>query len=313
MTAFRSRSEKQHFLRFQVFYVAKATFCTRNIRKMYTALMNKKEILRVLNRKRKELDVLSSKIASAAALKAEGTLVSRRVRGATRLYRRISSSKEKYLAPEDKETISILATKTYGQKLYRAAELERLQIEKCIGILESKTDGNVDSADIDQVYGRLPGFIKDNANPSVFTDDGFARRWQEEEYNNRWMSRKDHAYETPRGEKVRSKSEWIIASMLHEAGVPYRYEETVALNEVFQVFLYPDFTVLNKRTRKVYYWEHFGRMDDPEYITNSFMPKMSDYYNFEFLPGDKLLMTFESKGHPLDTTEVKRIIDGFLK
>ena len=171
----------------------------------------------------------------------------------------------------------------------------------------------MDSADIDQVYGRLPGFIKDNANPSVFTDDGFARRWQEEEYNNRWMSRKDHAYETPRGERVRSKSEWIIASMLHEAGVPYRYEETVALNEDFQVFLYPDFTVLNKRTRKVYYWEHFGRMDDPEYITNSFMPKMNDYYNFEFLPGDKLLMTFESKGHPLDTTEVKRIIDGFLK
>ena len=275
--------------------------------------MNKNSLIKTLKSMSKRLGVLSAKISDSEPVKADGTLFVRNQHGSTRLYQRSGGAKERYLGPEDKETISVLATKAYGQKLYRAAELERLQIEKCIGILESKTDGNVDSADIDQVYGRLPGFIKDNANPSVFTDDGFARKWQEEEYNNRWMSRKDHAYETPRGERVRSKSEWIIASMLHEAGVPYRYEETVALNEDFQVFLYPDFTVLNKRTRKVYYWEHFGRMDDPEYITNSFMPKMNDYYNFEFLPGDKLLMTFESKGHPLDTTEVKRIIDGFLK
>ena len=275
--------------------------------------MNKQALLKVLKVKRKELTILSSKIAKSSAFNADGSLVSRMQSGKTRFFHRFSDSKQKYLVPEDKETISLLATKAYGQKLLRAAELEKQQIEKCIGILESKTDGKVDPADIDQVYGRMPGFIKENTNPSVFTDDGFARRWQEEEYNNRWMSRKDHAYETPRGEKVRSKSEWIIASMLYEAGVPYRYEETVALNEDFQVFLYPDFTVLNKRTRKVYYWEHFGRMDDPEYITNSFMPKMNEYYNFEFLPGDKLLMTFESKGHPLDTTEVKRLIDGFLR
>ena len=275
--------------------------------------MNKLEILKVLKKKGRELSILESKIVKADAFKAEGILVARNQRGSTRLYQRNGDSKEKYLGADDSRTISLLATKAYGQKLLRAAELEKQQIEKCIGILESKTDGKVDPADIDQVYGRLPGFIKENTNPSVFTDDGFARRWQEEEYNNRWMSRKDHAYDTPRGEKERSKSEWIIASMLYEAGVPYRYEETVALNEDFQVFLYPDFTVLNKRTRKVYYWEHFGRMDDPEYITNSFMPKMNEYYNFEFLPGDKLLMTFESKGHPLDTTEVKRIIDGFLR
>ena len=71
--------------------------------------------------------------------------------------------------------------------------------------------------------------------------------------------------------------------------------------------------MVNKRTRKVYYWEHFGRMDDPKYIEDSFIPKISDYYNFEFLPGEKLLMTFESKHFPLDTTQVKRLIDTFLK
>ena len=99
--------------------------------------------------------------------------------------------------------------------------------------------------------------------PAEFTDDGYARRWQAEKYQNRWEGR-GFKFETPRGERVRSKSEWMIASMLDASGVPYRYEETVGLHELYGGAFHPDFTVLNKRTRKEYYWEHFGRMDDPE-------------------------------------------------
>ena len=104
----------------------------------------------------------------------------------------------------------------------------------------------------------------------------------------------------------------MIASMLDKAGIPYRYEEIVPLDGDVGVFMHPDFTVLNKRTRKVYYWEHFGAMSNNDYIEGNFMPKIQEYYNFGFLPGDKLLMTFESSGHPLDTTEVKRIIENYL-
>ena len=53
-------------------------------------------------------------------------------------------------------------------------------------------------------------------------------------------------------------------------------------------------------------------MSNNDYIENSFMPKMREYYNFGFLPGDKLLVTFESGGHPIDTTDVKRIIENLL-
>jgi hypothetical protein len=126
------------------------------------------------------------------------------------------------------------------------------------------------------------------------------------------MKNDEKYYETPRGDKVRSKSEWIIASMLENAGVPYRYEEIVPLDGRVGVFMHPDFTVLNKRTRQVYYWEHCGMMGERDYMENSFMPKMSEYYNFEFFPGDKILLTFESKDHPLDTVDVKRLIDKYL-
>ena len=104
----------------------------------------------------------------------------------------------------------------------------------------------------------------------------------------------------------------MIACMLDKAGIPYRYEEIVPLNGEVGVFMHPDFTVLNKRTRKVYYWEHFGAMNSNSYVEDNFMPKIREYYNFGFLPGDRLLITFESSGHPLDTTDIKRIIETYL-
>ena len=214
---------------------------------------------------------------------------------------------------DKKGRIRVLAEKAYAIQLDKAARMEKSQLDACVRILESGKKKDVDYADVEQVHHMLPDHIRENCNPSSITDDRYAEKWQAEKYQNRWKAKDDYTYETTRGEKVRSKSEWIIAGMLADAGVPYRYEETVALSPEFGVFLYPDFTVLNKRTRKVYYWEHFGKMDDSKYIEGSFMPKISDYYNFEFLPGDKLLMTFESKHKPLDTTEVKRIIDTFLK
>ena len=274
--------------------------------------MNKQVIIQNLKETSKELAQLTETIDKQPLMKTEGSLVTRHIQGKTRMYQRRTGSNDKYLGADDRKLTILLAQKAYAQRLSKAAMREKEQLDSCVEVLESGIDkSGMDSADIDLVYGRLPDHIRANTGPSQVTDDGFAERWQKEEYQNRWM-KSNFSYETPRGEKVRSKSEWMIACMLAEAGVPYRYEEIVPLNAMFGVFLHPDFTVLNKRTRKVYYWEHFGRMSDPEYIENSFMPKMNDYYNFDFLPGDKLLMTFESKGHPLDTTSVKRLIERFL-
>lgn len=272
--------------------------------------MNKQSIIKLLQEKRTELDSLIKDIAASKAMKTDGRLVSRRINGKTRLYEKTKNG-EKYLGSDKQARISILASKAYATKLEEASKLERMQIDKCLQALDSGRENDVDHADIDSVYSLMPEYIRSNCTPSKVTDERFAEKWQEEKYYNRWM-KSDYSFETPRGEKVRSKSEWMIACMLAEAGVPYRYEEIVAVSSEFKLFFHPDFTVLNKRTRKVYYWEHFGRMDDPKYIEESFMPKMNDYYNFEFLPGEKLLMTFESKHHPLDTIQVKRLIENYL-
>ena len=275
--------------------------------------MNKQEIIAILKEKKDELGKLRVNISKSPSMKAKGTLIRRHVNGTTRLFCKTGESTDKYLGSKDRKEIIRLATKTYAIKLDKVAEHEKKQIDRCIKLLESKTDDKgIDKADTDLVYGNLPDYIRENSIPSEVTDDGFAERWQKGKYNSRWKKNTDTFYETPRGEKVRSKSEWIIASMLDKAGVPYRYEEIVPLDGDVGVFMHPDFTVLNKRTRKVYYWEHFGAMSNNDYIEGNFMPKIQEYYNFGFLPGDKLLMTFESSGHPIDTTDVKRIIENYL-
>ena len=276
--------------------------------------MNKKRILQIVDKQKKESEKLTKTINKSGYLSKDEVLYCKKQHGDYRYYVQKSGSDELQYLGEDKEKeITRLCTSTYAARLVDAAEKEIEQLDKCLKILNSKTnDAGIDKADIEAVYGNLPEGIRQKIKPSVVTDDGFAEKWQNEKYKNRWKGNADYTIETPRGEKVRSKSEWIIACMLAEAGVPYRYEECVGLNKLLGMVFYPDFTVLNKRTREVFFWEHFGKMDDPKYINESYMPKMLEYYNFGFLPGKKLLMTFESKRYPLDTTQVKRLIEEFL-
>lgn len=69
-------------------------------------------------------------------------------------------------------------------------------------------------------------------------------------------------HRTVRGEAVRSKSEVIIANLLHSKGINYRYEEPL---DVGGRIKYPDFTIEDDDVGERYYWEHLGMLSDPEY------------------------------------------------
>ena len=69
-------------------------------------------------------------------------------------------------------------------------------------------------------------------------------------------------HRTARGEAVRSKSEVIIANLLHAKGVDYRYEEPMEIDGITK---YPDFTIEDDNTGETYYWEHLGMLGDRSY------------------------------------------------
>ncbi len=85
---------------------------------------------------------------------------------------------------------------------------------------------------------------------------------------------------------VRSKSELIIANLLHDRNIPFQYE--VLLKARDGTIYLPDFTITWKG--ETWYWEHWGM------ISESYQKHREakvDWYNKHF-PG-RLLETFESK------------------
>jgi hypothetical protein len=69
-------------------------------------------------------------------------------------------------------------------------------------------------------------------------------------------------HRTSSGEAVRSKSEVIIANLLHAKGIDYHYEHPLELGDVVK---YPDFTIEDDNAGITYYWEHCGMLHDPAY------------------------------------------------
>jgi exodeoxyribonuclease V alpha subunit len=85
-------------------------------------------------------------------------------------------------------------------------------------------------------------------------------------------------HEALSGDMLRSKSEVIIANLLHERDVPFRYEQPLfAGNGTLRL---PDFTIT--WAGKTYYWEHLGRLDLTEYSAE--WDKKRDWYEHWF-PG----------------------------
>ena len=96
---------------------------------------------------------------------------------------------------------------------------------------------------------------------------------------------------------MRSKSEAMIADAYYELGIPYKYEYPIEVSP--GVTRFADFAVLDIRNRKVYYHEHFGLLDHPDYLKKS-MRKLKEYRGVGIFTGKNLILTHEIDGCPLD-------------
>ena len=110
------------------------------------------------------------------------------------------------------------------------------------------------------------------------------------------------------GQKVRSKSEAIIATMLHVNKIPFHYEEALHLGKRV---IYPDFTIRHPVTGQTYYWEHFGMMDNENYAQAAFQ-KMQLYNINGIMLSDTLLATYESEEVPLKSNIVENMIQQYF-
>lgn len=162
-----------------------------------------------------------------------------------------------------------------------------------------------------------PGAIRGNLAP-VYREiqiDEFKSKMESELENWKHGTKNDVVYLpeglkhiTAKGQKVRSKSEAIIADLLDYNNILYEYERVLHIEG--QRFS-PDFTILRGFDQREIYWEHFGMTYDAVYRKNMQI-KLSVYENAGIIPWDNLILTFESDEGNIDVSMISAIIDKMI-
>ena len=200
-----------------------------------------------------------------------------------------------------------LAQKDYDSRLIKQLKQEIRALQKYL----VQTKGG---SALTAIYTKLCPARQSLVTPITLTDAQYAAQWQAVSWIGLPFSPDSDDYITARRERVRSKSEVIIADTLARHGVPYRYEYPLKLKSgrdgAFRT-IHPDFLCLNVRTRAEFYWEHFGLMDDPDYLERTLV-KLKDFAENKILSGKNLLFTMESTACKLSTRQIENLINEFL-
>lgn len=164
---------------------------------------------------------------------------------------------------------------------------------------------------LEQIYENLPDERKQLITPIIPDAKEKLKKWDEEIYEPYDAYSEYKIYETDRGEMVRSKSEVIIANILNQykKHLDYKYERPLKLKDKSgkEIIIHPDFTIINKLSGKIYYYEHVGRLDETRYATD-FAKKMELYTMNHIMQGKELLLTYETAGAPLNVSCVRKIV-----
>ena len=196
----------------------------------------------------------------------------------------------KNITDNNKKSIELYCALYIKKAICKAAKkCSHTEILTCIDTAMSKLKAK---------FGNLiPDFVK--------TREDYCRTWETAAYEGNDLFSEKKIHLTKKGEKVRSKSEMMIADYLHEHNIPYRYEASLQLH--IKV-IYPDFTIVNPYTGEIFYLEHFGMLDNPDYA-NDMVKKIDAYLEAGYVPGFNLLFTYETKDEPFNLRRLVGMID----
>lgn len=204
----------------------------------------------------------------------------------------------RYMKKNEKSLAEGIAQKDYDVRMIKKAE-ERIKAIDTFLEKYKKTE-------LGRLYQEMNPYRKELISAPVISDEEYIKQWQAEEYEGKQFADDAQEIVTEKGERVRSKSEKIIADKLYALGIPYRYEYPLVLDG--NIKMYPDFTVLRMPAREEVYLEHLGMMDDSNYV-DTILYKFSTYEKNGIYLGVNLFVTYETSKRPLNT----RTLDGLLK
>lgn len=258
---------------------------------------------KILLREQSRLESIIRKTGQRLKDAPEGTLQISKTGKWVQYYRYKPGGKKngEYLPKTEEELICKLAQKSYDEKVWRLASKRLAQIKKI-------TDSYEDD-EIERIYLKEHIERKRRICPVEATWEQQMEKWKEEIYEGKEFQEGTPVILTEHGERVRSKSEKILADYFYRKNIPYKYERPLHLRGFGIV--HPDFTFLSPKTRREIYWEHDGRMDEPAYAQQA-VRKIQAYEENGIYPGERLILTFETEKCVLSTTMIEKLVTKYL-
>ncbi|MCR5181514.1 MAG: hypothetical protein K6D56_00650 [Clostridia bacterium] len=222
-------------------------------------------------------------------------------KGTHQFYLQNDIGEEKYLSKSNMNLIRRIAQKEYYEEVVKSANSELTTLKTLVKKYEKGT--------VEDIYDMLAPARRELVEPIVIPDDEFVRRWLAEPYEKAGFDSDEPVFLSSKKLRVRSKSEIIFADKYDEYNIPYKYECPLYLEGYGWVW--PDFTALKIRYRQIVYHEHLGMMDDPEYAERN-VKKIRAYEDNGFVIGKDLILSFETKSHPIGPADAERMIRNYL-
>lgn len=218
-------------------------------------------------------------------------------------YRCQFDNKKSYIKKNEMRTAANLAMKHYYEQMLAAKKEELELIATFNNNIKQVSESEKQLLSPGNEISRLASIGLMDVNIKGKALKATIEEWLNESYQTNPNYLDNLKIATVNGLMVRSKSEAFIASELAAAGIPFRYECILRLNDGRVV--YPDFMILNPYNMDIVIWEHLGMMDDDEYRSAAFN-KIRDYIKSDYIPDRNLILTYETKNAPLDFGLVKK-------
>ena len=206
-----------------------------------------------------------------------------------------------YLSKKERKLAEQLAIKKYYESRKHELVSELKACETYVLRAKKYKVSESDKVIEHEEYQRLIGGRVRNVNKEV-------KKWAEAEYERNSGYKENLIVRATNGKYVRSKSEAIIDKVLYRQGIPFRYEDKLVLGNAV---MYPDFTIRHPDTGKEYCWEHFGMMDNAEYVEHA-CRKIKQYCDNGIVPSVNLIMTYETKEYPFSIEEAEQIVGKYF-
>ena len=196
----------------------------------------------------------------------------------------------------------------YLKKLVRKECVVRMipRIERDIQLLErllrsyEPADENSVMSDIVAKYDEIGDYI--------YTQESVSKEWAGTTSGESKYHRENLTSISADGSHRRSLGEVIIGSRLSHYDIPYKYEAPINHPDIPYI---PDFTIKRPSDGKIIYWEHFGMVNDVNYLQNN-KRKLDTYERYGIVPWENLIISYSRSDYSINEKLIDALIQGWL-